>query len=236
MIISHRHRYLFVELPRTGSSAVSKELMLNYDAESILRKHATYRDFLMQASQDEKEYFVFSSIRNPMDKILSLYFKYKTDHRKYGDPQTYKRDNVLVARLLQSQFRYVQKNDASFSKFFKRYYRLPYDDWSSLDHDRMNFVIRFEHLSQDFENVLNLLGLKPVRPLPVINKTAERSEEFWSYYDAEVQKRAAWVFGPYFRRWGYEFPDEWETRDYRSAELVFRLTNIFRNMYWRYIR
>ena len=100
MIISHIHRYLFVELPRTGSSAVSKELILNYDAENILRKHATYRDFLKQASKQEKEYFVFSSIRNPMDKILSLYFKYKTDHRRYDDPETYRRLRIDQAAMV----------------------------------------------------------------------------------------------------------------------------------------
>ena len=236
MIISHSHKYLFVELPRTGSSAVSKELILNYDAESILRKHATYRDFLRQASEDEKEYFVFSSIRNPMDKILSLYFKYKTNHRRYDDPETYRRDNALIAWLLMSQFRFVNRNNASFSDFFRRFYRLPYDDWSSLDHEKMDFVIRFENLSEDFETVLYRIGLTPVRPLPVVNKTANRSKDFWSYYDPEIRGRAEWVFGPYFCRWRYEFPEDWETKGYRSAELMFQFTNIFRNFYWRYLR
>lgn len=236
MIISHLHRYLFVELPRTGSSAVSKELILNYDAENILRKHATYRDFLKQASKDEKEYYVFSSIRNPMDKILSLYFKYTTDHRRYDDPETYRRDNALIAWLLMSQYRFVNRNNASFADFFRRFYRLPYDDWSSLDHEKMDFVLRFENLSEDFETVLRRIGITPVRPLPVINKTASRSKDFWNYYDPEIRGRAEWVFGPYFRRWRYEFPEDWETKGYRSAELMFQVTNIFRNLYWRYLR
>jgi len=236
MIISHRHNYLFVELPRTGSSAVGKELMLNYDAERILRNHATYRDFLQQASEDEKKYFVFSSVRNPLDKILSLYFKYKFDHRKYDDPRIYQRGNPFIARLMMSQYRYVKKNDASFEDFFRRYYHLPYNDWSSLDHDKMDFVIRFEHLSQDFEKALLRIGLAPVRSLPVTNKTARRSSDFWSYYDSGIRDRAQWVFGPYFRRWNYDFPDDWEVHEYRSAEMMFRITNAFRSVYWRYLR
>jgi len=236
MIISHRHKYLFVELPRTGSSAIGKELILNYDAERILRNHATYTDFLAQASKDESGYFVFSSIRNPMDKILSLYFKYKYDHRKYDDPAIYRRGSILIAKLMMSQYRFVKESDASFPEFFKRFYHLPYDDWSSLDHNRMDFIIRFERLSEDFEAVLHRIGLTPVRSLPITNKTANRSKDFWSYYDADIRDRAAWIFGPYFRRWGYEFPEDWSVRGSLSSELTFRFINVFRKLYWRYLR
>ena len=59
MIISHRHRYVFVELPRTGSSAVRRELRELYDGVPILHKHSTYDEFRRQASEDERGYFVF---------------------------------------------------------------------------------------------------------------------------------------------------------------------------------
>ena len=40
MIISHRHRYVFVKLPRTGSSAVRRELRELYDGVPILHKRS----------------------------------------------------------------------------------------------------------------------------------------------------------------------------------------------------
>ena len=54
MIISHAHRYVFVEVPRTGSRAVATELREHYDGHEILRTHATYSDFLRQATDDER--------------------------------------------------------------------------------------------------------------------------------------------------------------------------------------
>jgi hypothetical protein len=69
MIISHRHRYVFVEVPRTGSTAVSAELRENYDGHEILRKHASYRDFLRVASEEERGYFTFSAVRNPPCRV-----------------------------------------------------------------------------------------------------------------------------------------------------------------------
>jgi hypothetical protein len=236
MIISHPHKYLFIELPRTGSTAVSKELVLNYGGEPILKKHATYRDFCLQASEEEKQYFTFSAIRNPMDKALSLYFKYKTDQRDYENPETFDRSNVFVTWLMKSQFRFVRYGNASFTEFFKRYYYLPYDDWSSLSHKDLDFVIRFEHLQEDFANVLELIGLESVGGLPVVNKTAQRSSDFWSDFGPELHVRAQWVFGPYFKRWGYEFPKDWPIGKSWTADVAFKATNFFRQFYWRFLR
>ena len=73
MVISHLHRYVYVEVPRTGSSAISRELRENYDGEQILRKHATYRDFLREATEDEQSYFTFSGVRNPLDVAVTRY-------------------------------------------------------------------------------------------------------------------------------------------------------------------
>lgn len=236
MVISHQHRYLFLELPRTGSTAVSKELCQLYGGERILKKHATYKDFLRTASNEEENYFVFSSIRNPADKILSLYFKYKTDQRGYDDKETHRGGNPLIAWLLKTQFRYVHDRNASFEQFFKRFYRLPYDDWSCLDHPKLDYVIHFERLAEEFDEVLRRIGLEPVQPLPVVNKTSAREYDFWSYYTPEIRARAQWVFGPYLRRWGYEFPGDWEKVEFRTDELAFTATNVFRKFYWRYIR
>ena len=236
MIISHAHKYLFVELPRTGSTAISKELRAHYDGEEILKKHATYRDFLAQATDEEKRYFVFSGIRNPLDKILSLYFKYKTDQRGYDNPDIFRRSNPMIAWLMRRQFRFVQSTNASFEDFFRKFYYVPYDDWSSLDHKHLDYVMHFERLSTDFAEVLNKLGLEPVRDLPVVNKTAEREDDFWSYYTPSIQRRAKWVFGPYFKRWGYEFPAEWRTPTPTGAQFAFTLANTLRHGYWRFLR
>ena len=91
MIISHKHKYVFVELPQTASSAIAKELKANYDGHEILFKHALYStDFLKQAKPEEKAYKVISGMRNPMDICVSNYFKFKTDHEnRYSNPRSF---------------------------------------------------------------------------------------------------------------------------------------------------
>ncbi|HET8962688.1 MAG TPA: hypothetical protein VFM99_02235, partial [Chitinophagales bacterium] len=79
MVIDHRYKFVFIELPLTATSAISKEIREQYGCEPIMNKHATYGDFLKKATEEEKAYAVIGSIRNPLDQTVSMYFKYKTD-------------------------------------------------------------------------------------------------------------------------------------------------------------
>lgn len=238
MVISHKYRYLFVELPRTGSTAISKELCEHYDGSRILYKHATYEAFLRSAAPEEKKYFVFSGIRNPMDDVVSLYFKYLTDHkRRFSNANKRAKRKGLVGYLTTRRFNFVQAHEFDFSTYFTRYYRMPYDNWSSLSHGRFNFVIRFEHLQDDFAQALKLIGVEPVRPLPAVNPTSGRKRDFMSYYTPDIAPYARRVFGPYMRRWNYSFPAEWgDGAVSRRSEWEYRFFGVFRRFYWRYLR
>ena len=57
MVISDKYKYVFVELPRTGTTAISKELVENYDGKTILWKHAPLNKFLEQATPEQQAYF-----------------------------------------------------------------------------------------------------------------------------------------------------------------------------------
>jgi hypothetical protein len=263
VIVSHLHRYLFVELPRTGSTAINRELCDHYDGISILEKHSTYHDFLRTASDDEKRYFVFSCIRNPLDEAVSRYFKLKTDHKQryshpiktkyavgirraelalHGDQASIRkarqRRRSFVDRLENRRFRFVAATGADFPTFLLRYYRLPYDNWSRLAHRRFDFLIRFENLEEDFATALRMIGIEPKRPLPVVNRTSEKRQDFWRYYSTpEAIERAKRIFGPFMERWGYAMPSEWgSTHVPWWDKLTFEALAIPRVAYWRWLR
>ena len=238
MIISHEHRYVYVEVPRTGSSAIRKELREMYGGEPILRKHATYRDFLRTATEDEKTYFVFSGIRNPLDVAVTRYTHLKgnvKDH--FTDPWHVTVRNSLASKIERRIYAWIQRTDATFEQFLKRWYVVPYDTWTSLDHDRIDMVLRFEHLPEDFEAALRRIGLEPLRPLPVVNKTPGRERDFVNYYTPEAIKRASWVFGPYMDEWGYAFPEEWgKVHAPAWSRVLMRIARFYRGIYWKYFR
>lgn len=238
MIISHRYRYLFVELPRTASTAISRELREFYGGERILRKHATYHDFLKIATPEEKQYVVFSCIRNPLDNAVSLYCKYRSDHKqKFSDPKKYKNRHRLADRVDMIRYRFIKDHDADFSTYFKRFYKIPYNDWSCMSHRDFDFVIRFENLQEDFARVLRMIGIEQVRPLPVVNRTGGKERDFLAYYTPDIIPHAKHIFGPYMQQWGYAFPPEWgDTALSWRTRMEFQFFNLFRQVYWRHLR
>lgn len=238
MIISDEHRYVFVELPRTGSTAVASELVENYGGRPILGKHSTYRDFLRVATPEQKGYFAFSGIRNPLDVAVSRYVQLKTNKgQRFTDPIKLADRNTAVEKMENRIYRWVHDRDATFEQFLLRWYVLPYDTWASLDHKRMDMILRFEHLSDDFAEVIRRIGLEPVRPLPVVNPTPARQREFESHYTPAAAARAVWVFGPYMEEFGYDFPQSWRKRRVPTASRFFqRFVRLFRSFYWNYAR
>lgn len=238
MVISHRHKYLFVELPRSGTTAIGKELRTNYDGVRILPKHGTYYAFRKTATDEEKKYFVFSCIRNPMDDAVSRYFKIRSNHHaRHTSAKALKRRWTAVERFENRLFNYVQETDADFATFFKKSYLFPYSTWANMDHQDFDFIIRFENLQDDFAQVLNLLNIEVVRPLPAKNKTGLRDRDFLSYYTPDTIGRARRVFGPFTRDWGYEFPPEWgELSVSLWDQMQYKCVTAVKTLYWRYLR
>ena len=239
MIISHEHRYVFIELPRTGSSTINHELRRNYGGEWMLGKHSNYQDFLRVATPDERTYFAFAGIRNPLDVTVSRYAQVQADARERFTDRTKRAARTSLPEQIENRvFDWVQRNDATFEQFLLHWYWLPYDTWASVDHRRMDFVIRFESLADDFAEAIRRIGLEPKRRLPQRNVTVGRSRSLDDYYtSAAARRRAAWVFGPYMREWGYSFPESWGPLDVPTwSEAELRVLRFYRGLYWRFLR
>lgn len=241
MIISDKHKYVFVELPLTGSTAVAKELVEKYDGRPILNKHANYRKFLKRATGDQKKYYSFAGVRNPLDKAVSHYFKYVSDHKnKYSNaprkPQTVNPLKFLIDHNVhQKKFKFVQSKKPSFEEFFMKFYSIPYSDWSLLDHKKMNSVIYFENIADDFDRTLREIGIEPVRKLPRNNKTSLKEMSFWEYFQSDAsRKKAAQIFGPYMKYWNYQFPEAWGVNEHiNDKRRSYDFYNLLKHLYWR---
>lgn len=230
MIISDEHRYVFIAQPHTACSAIQIELKRHYGGRRMLTKHATYAAFLRAATPEQRRYFVFSGIRNPLDEAVSLYFKYKTDHKG-----NYTARLPIMSERQREAFEVVTE-EADFASYLRRFYRRPYDNDTIVYHRHMDHLVRFEHLQEDFSLALQRLGLEQVRPLPMINPTGERGT-YLDYYPKDLRPHAARIFGPFMRKWGYVLPREWAGVSVpRSAMITFRLLSPVRYLYRRYLR
>jgi hypothetical protein len=204
MIIGRAHRYLFVEVPGTGSTAIATELMKNYGGERVLYKHATLGEFLRTPEGRSGRFFVFAGVRHPLDSVLTGFFKMKTNHRgRYTSPRLRYTPGVTARHI--ELFEYAQ-NEGDFAGWFRELQNGVYNNFDLLLHHRFDYIIRYEQLQNGFSEVLRQIGLKEVRPLPLVNRTREKPANFWDYYPEDLRARAMRLYWPYMRRWGYSFP------------------------------
>ena len=188
MIISHKHKYLFVQTPHTGSTSVGRELVKHYDGEEILWKHAMFHHFKRAFPDEAEEYFIFSTIRHPFDEVVSLYFKLKNDQEHYSDPSNWKENGGWLSKRGLHQFQFVHYQKASFEEYLKKFFWLPFVNWTVLAHKQFNYVMRYENLNEDFPKVLEKLGLQLIRPLPRVNPTRKSFDSGWLEHPANLAK------------------------------------------------
>ncbi|MCG8309276.1 MAG: sulfotransferase family protein [Cytophagales bacterium] len=238
MIISDKYQYLFVELPRTGTTAISNELIENYSGRPIYSKHTRYRTFYRNASERERSYFVFSCIRNPIDRTYSLFHKIKNDHARQFSRFKKRRFKSLQAFYFYRQYDFVKRTNASFLGYLQKFYSIiPYDDWATLEHDRFDAVIRFENLNEDFHAVLRKLGIPRVRALPVINKTAKDASLPNLLSKGDIESTLNKIFGVYLDKMNYTFPhSEQPPQVSRRMKINYDIAHIARSFYWNYIK
>lgn len=236
MIISRKHRYLFIEIPLTGSWAIRHELCKYYDGVPILHKHATYPEFRKIAAAEAADFTVFATVRNPLDTIVSRYFKLRTNHKgAFSDPRS--TAQLLTDYSDHKKYKFVKESHASFQQYFRRYYRQPYSNMIDVSSNIYSFVIHYERLQEDFSEVLRSIGLEQVRPIPVVNPTQGRDADWASYYTADVVEQAKRIAGPFMKKWGYRFPPEWgEPHASWFSQMEFLSLCILRQIYLTHFR
>lgn len=208
MIISHTHKYCFFAIPRTGSQALSQHLLDNYAGLYIPPMHQSYLEFNQSSDYSFEEYTSFTIVRNPLDSLVSSYFKMRNDHNGRFSRGYFKNGRPISETKLK-EFDFIQSNDASYSEYFLRFitdvYWLPrhISTAKCVDH-----VLKYEHLERDFNSLCAALDLN-YKPIPIINPTQGRKSNWTEYYTIEARERAKKVCLPIMKEWSYDFPQDW---------------------------
>jgi len=160
-----------------------------------------------QYNDDIKKYFVFSFVRNPFDRIVSLYENYK--RRMIRKKQSIKNFEFWLIDWIKKQ---PQKENNCFDstkrvveclptgfmgayKYLSENY-LPYPDILNID-----FVGKFENLQNDFSRLCKILGLKNIS-LPWIDKKTT-NQHYREYFTSFTKKIIENYFQDDLEYWNY---------------------------------
>ena len=182
MIISHLHRYVFIEVPQTASTALATELIENYDGHRILLKHSDYAQFFRSASPDERSFRVLATIRNPLDIVVSKFVKARNDHKNlYANHKIRGAPWGFRFRPEARERAFIAKRGPDFDRFVRHFYPRAYNNRACLLPSSAQ-VMRYENLNDDFAGWLKASGVAMVRVIPPRNQTTGRARDFTEWY------------------------------------------------------
>lgn len=199
MLISHRHKFIFVHVQKTGGSSIWRALAplcdpseLTLAERSGLHSHSPASEIIRVVGRDVWDsYFTFAFERNPWDKCLSLYYYQLQNWHRYRKP--------------------FRPRQPTFRQWFYPYGLLPKKlkpsscMYSENGKMCVKFLGRYERLADDFAEVCRRIGLGSVT-LPVANKSQLRREPgYREHYTEPMRRRVERVFHREIELLGYSF-------------------------------
>ena len=179
--ISHRYRFVYFEVPKTGTTTL-KKLLAEHTEVSQMERRLGFLEY--------PHYRKFAFVRNPWDRILSCYLnKIKKDenfenrHFKNGVMKKFHKFNVFYAGMPFDEFVHaVGKIPDEFADghFASQYRRLVMDGEIVIDH-----LAKFENFWGETVNFFDTVGLDVSMDVRHLNKT-EKSRLYTDYYNEET--------------------------------------------------
>lgn len=190
---------MFIHVPRCGGSSM-ETLSWNYGS-----GHYTLSDFYLNQKLDLNEYYKWTFVRNPWDRIVSCYL---------ADP-----DNLYISsfskfvEILHSKKHLFPKNEISWSKsidvepikylihFMPMHLMLKIDRKICID-----FIGRFENLEEDWILLQNNLSLEP-QPLPYFNRGREKLQiDYSKFYNQYLIDLVGEIYEEDIKLFNYKNP------------------------------
>lgn len=207
MIISHKHKYIFFAIPKTGTHAVRQALREDLGSEDVeqvglfVQKRFPYPEFrdiqhghlsAMQirpvlGEETYASYRKFAFVRNPFDRFVSYCaFMARTTTHFDTEPLRYMKYIIRDAKpmnhiLFQPQHSFVVDRDGVL---------------------QLDMIGRTETMQESYDEISRELGLRSVA-LEKVNSSRRRA--YQEYYDPELVSMVSRLYQKDLDMFGYRF-------------------------------
>tara|TARA_A100001037_G_scaffold306597_1_gene353151 strand:+ start:66261 stop:66824 length:564 start_codon:yes stop_codon:yes gene_type:complete len=171
--ISHKHKFVFIAIPKTGTKSINQTLdkvTEDIDPLNILkpgrRNHPTAsetKNYFNKMGWNWNEYFKFAFVRNPYDRLISRLAYIEGEHNINPG-----RINKTLPYVLH-QFNWIYDRN---------------------NKNLLDFIGRFENLQADFDTICDKIKIQRQK-LP--HKNATNHKHYTEYYNDEVKELVARV-------------------------------------------
>ena len=220
-MISHKHKFLSIRIPKTASTSVTTVLKPYFDIQGTDDRETAYyfhakaelvKDHFDSENWNFNSYFKFAFVRNPFERQVSLWeyakkvvidYLENTDADKILNDANFK-DKMQIIKYENFQ-NWVIKSKEHFNQR-----PLP-DGWTPQcryickDWDKallVDFIGKTENIQQDFNTICDKIGIQKQK-LP--HKNASNHRHYTEYYNEETRQIVENHYAKDLEYFGYEF-------------------------------
>lgn len=190
MIISHKFKYVYIGIPRTGSKSMNRWLMDHFAGEWVGYHHQ------WQVPADAQDYLIFTLVRNPYERQVSAWY-----HLPWSAPEA-------AAPKPTDQFAEVMQEVVPYKDGTRKIegHNVPeagMNQKAYVDKAGVALVLHFEHLPNCLKQ-LPFVDHNNVPPFPHIEERGQRPQQnFFDLFTMEDEK-LVWAYAAEdFAAFGY---------------------------------
>lgn len=206
MIISHKHKFIFFAMPKTGTHAIREALREHLDPDdweqqSLFGKtalpipqlaalghgHISVRQVKRHLPEDVwNTYFKFAFVRDPYDRFISTYFFLNRGQLVAGEDETRNMKEAIQFKpynsmlLVAPQHHLITERDGTIG---------------------IDYVARYEDIQAAYEHICGQIGI-PTKILTKKNTSDHKPSN--SYYDSELRTLVSNFYRTDFELLGYD--------------------------------
>ena len=223
MRISHSHGFVFISKPRCASTTIRRILDPHSDVISAstppYHHHATALELKMHFDDmgwNWRNYFVFTTVRNPWDMMVSYYAKFRPDNNGIynfednRDGIAYNPDNLMPFSrwIMEGRTHHrVRFHDGAFQRniWVRGFSKLTLANTISDTNGEslVNRIVRVEDLEDQLPGILSSLGIAYRGTAGKLNTSARG--KYRRYYNSRTMRRIAEEFESDLEYGKYEF-------------------------------
>ncbi len=221
MIISHKFKFIFVHIPKTGGCSIEHQLIPKLGTEDLITDtmnyghikdlkakfykipHHSTLDEILDKFPETKNYFKWAIVRNPWDRMVSLYHFYQQLTEVGGQLAGGKFANLPPDSLgsfeewimLDNKYpnRFLRADTQSNHKWRPQY------EWVG---GKIDYTGKLESIDNNFLFICNNIGIKHT---PLENKNSSNHNYYKTYYNETTKNIIEDKYNIDIRKFNYGF-------------------------------
>lgn len=189
-----KYKTIFIHIPKCAGVSVNHTLFGN-----LAGGHTTLNDYINVFEADLiTDYFKFTIVRNPWDRLVSAYFFLKKGGFDKADKDWFDKELIQYESFEQFVTEWVNKENILRYNHFRPQTSYIFDKHKKVPIDFVGF---FENLDDDFEYIADKIGVSERLP----RKNAGEHKSYQDYYNEKTKEIVAKVYEEDIKILGYNF-------------------------------